>query len=73
MTKVVGLVLFFIFSLVSNFLLFSVAYNKLATPFLNESQRVENAGVIMQMVLPGYALIAIASVLICFFILRKKA
>jgi ABC-type antimicrobial peptide transport system permease subunit len=73
MKKAAGLIAFFVFSLLSNFLLFTVSYNKLATPFLHESQRVENADVIMKMILPGYALISTISVLLCFFLSRKKA
>lgn len=44
------------FSMVStaaHFAIFILAYNRLATPFLPEAQRVENAGYILFYVLPA--------------------
>ncbi len=56
-----------------NFGLFSVAYNILATPYIHESQRVDNAEVIMLMVFPGYILFSCISVLSVYLLSRKLA
>jgi hypothetical protein len=72
MKKFLGTALFFLFVFGSNFLIFSVAYNKLATPFLTESQRVENADLIMNGVLPAYFFTAILSALVFYFFKTKK-
>jgi hypothetical protein len=72
MKKILGTAVFFLFAFGSNFLIFSVAYNKLATPFLTESQRVENAHLIMTGVLPAYFFTAILSALVVYFFKMKK-
>jgi hypothetical protein len=50
-----------------NFLIFTYSYNKLATPYLNEEQRVENVGYIMTGTLGMYLLSAVL-VGVVFFI-----
>ena len=56
-----------------NFGLFSISYNKLATPYLHESQRTDNAEAIIFYVLPAYALLALLSFLLTYFVTRKLA
>lgn len=51
-----------------NFSLFIASYNKLATPFLHEEQRVENAQFIMTFTLGGYIALAVVSVVVAFFL-----
>lgn len=57
---------------VLNFLVFTYSYNKLATPFLNEEQRVENADYIMSVSLSMFAIVATITGVAIFFISRKK-
>lgn len=72
MKKFLAVLLFFVLLFASNFLIFSAAYNKLATPFLNEAQRVENADFIMQWVLPAYIAVAFVSAIVIFFSNSKQ-
>jgi hypothetical protein len=58
---------------VLNFSLFTIAYNKLATPYLHEAQRTENAEVIIFFVLPGFVLIALVSSILTYISFRKRA
>jgi len=58
---------------VLNFSLFSIAYNQLATPYLHESQRTDNAEIIMMYILPSYLVIAIISSLLAYFVSRRMA
>jgi predicted histidine transporter YuiF (NhaC family) len=58
-------------SALSNFLLFVFAYNKIATPFLHEEQRMENADFIMSYVVGGYLAIAVASTVMIFLLCKK--
>lgn len=43
----------------SNFALFIFTYNRVAVPFLHESQRMDNADFIMTVTLGGYVIIAL--------------
>ncbi|PKM42251.1 MAG: hypothetical protein CVV05_19120 [Gammaproteobacteria bacterium HGW-Gammaproteobacteria-1] len=54
-----------------NFLLFVFAYNKVATPFLHEEQRMENAEFIMSYVVGGYLAISIVSTVAIFLLCKK--
>lgn len=55
-----------------NFFLFVTSYNRIATPYLHEEQRVENADFIMSVTLSGYILIAAASTLLIWFLCRAQ-
>ena len=54
-----------------NFITFLITYNKLATPYLHEEQRVENAFFILTATMGLFAAIAIF-VGIAFFLVAKK-
>ena len=54
-----------------NFITFLIIYNKLATPYLHEEQRVENAFFILTATMGLFAAIAIF-VGIAFFLVAKK-
>ena len=54
-----------------NFSLFLVTYNKLATPYLHEEQRMDNADFIMIYVTAGFLLISLVSVLAAFGVTKK--
>ncbi len=54
-----------------NFLIFTYSYNKLSTPYLNEEQRVDNAGYIMSGTLSMY-LISALTVAILYFVISKR-
>lgn len=56
----------------ANFLIFTYSYNRLATPYLNEEQRVDNAGYIMSWTIGMYFLAAILIGIITVFIYRKQ-
>jgi hypothetical protein len=58
-------------SLILNFGTFILSYNRLATPFLAEEQRVSNANIIMGATLPTFSLIAIAAGIAIYFAMRK--
>lgn len=71
MKKVILSLSVLLFSAILNFGLFSVAYNRLATPYLHESQRVDNAELIMFYVLPAYLALAIVSYTITYILIKK--
>ena len=54
-----------------NFLLFLEAYKRLAFPYLNEEQRVENAPSIFLYVLPSFVLVSVLTILLIRFISNK--
>ena len=54
-----------------NFITFLITYNKLATPYLHEEQRVENAFFILTATIGLFAAIAIL-IGIAFFLVAKK-
>lgn len=54
----------------ANFMVFTYNYNKLATPFLNEEQRVENADFIMSMTIAMFAFEALVLGLLFFLVLK---
>lgn len=57
-----------------NFLVFTLSYNRLVTPFLAEEQRVENADFIMSITAGSFAIVAILTGLVVYGVLslRKK-
>jgi hypothetical protein len=73
MKKILSLAGVLLISIALNFGLFSVAYNKLAVPYLHESQRVDNAELIMFLVLPAFILFAFISILLTYILARKMA
>lgn len=58
-------------NLVLNFGTFVLMYNRLATPFLAEEQRVANANIIMGATLPSFFLIALATGIAIYIAMRK--
>lgn len=65
---------FGVITAILNFGLFLVLYNKLATPYLHEEQRVENADFIMSYALAGYVLLALlAAFAVWLFCKKPKA
>lgn len=58
-------------SFILNFVTFLITYNKLATPYLHEEQRVENAFFILTATIGLFATTAIL-VGIAFFLAAKK-
>lgn len=54
-----------------NFVLFILFYNKLATPYLHEAQRVENADSIFFNALPCFGLIALVSTVLIYYFAAK--
>lgn len=59
-------------NLVMNLAVFLMNYNKLATPFLHEEQKVENANYIVAITVPSFIGVAVVSAFIIYFITRKK-
>ena len=57
----------------ANFGLFVLLYNRLATPWLSEAQRVANADLIMSVGLGGFAAVGLATGLALYFALRRPA
>jgi hypothetical protein len=60
-----------IISFVLNGAVFVLSYNKLATPFLSEEQRVLNADFIMSITVGAFATVSIATGIAIYIILRK--
>ena len=60
-----------LFSFISNFLVFVYSYNKLATPYIHEEQRVENADFIMTISISMFASVSLVMGIIIYFILKK--
>ncbi len=60
-------------SFVMNFAVFTISYNKLATPYLHEEQKVENADFIMSSTLIMFVISAIIVGVLIYIIGRKKA
>lgn len=65
------LALIILISAALNFSLFLVTYNKLATPYLHEEQRMDNADFIMIYVTAGFLLTSLVSVLAAFWATKK--
>jgi hypothetical protein len=57
---------------VLNFITFLVTYNKLATPYINEEQRVENASFILTATIGSFAVIAILVGVAFYFFTKKR-
>lgn len=55
-----------------NFMLFVFAYNKVATPFLHEEQRMENADFIMSYVGGGYLVVSVVSTVAIFLLCNRR-
>ena len=55
-----------------NFFVFTLSYNRLATPFLVEEQRVENADFIMSVTAGSFAIVAILTCLVVYGVLSLK-
>lgn len=55
-----------------NFVVFVLSYNKLATPFLLEEQRMENADYIMTNTLFGFFVVTAVSALVLYLFIGKK-
>ena len=66
-----GFLLFLIASII-NLTIFTISYNLLATPYLDEPQRVENASNILMVVFPAYILSALIIVSISYFFGKKN-
>ncbi len=60
-------------SFVINFLIFTYSYNKLATPYLNEEQRVENADFIMSNTLLLFVTSAVIIGIMFYLFIKNKA
>lgn len=56
---------------VVNFAFFVFCYNRLATPFIDEPQRVENADFIMQYATIGFVAIAAVSMTTAYFLFKR--
>jgi hypothetical protein len=59
-------------SFLSNFLLFVFAYNRIATPFLHEERRMENADFIMSYVVGGYLVVSVVSTVAIFLLYNRR-
>ena len=68
--KLLIISLLVLFNFTANFLLFTYSYNKLATPFLHEEQRVENADFIMSTTAGLFALEALLLGAIFYLVLK---
>ncbi|MCB1915968.1 MAG: hypothetical protein KDG52_09655 [Rhodocyclaceae bacterium] len=55
-----------------NFAVFVFFYNRLATPFLLEEQRVANAGTIVAVVLPAFVVAAAAVAAVAWLVLGTR-
>jgi len=60
-----------IFSFILNGAVFVFSYNKLATPFLTEEQRVLNADFIMSITAGSFAVVSIVIGIMIYFVTRK--
>ena len=61
-----------IVSCILNFAVFVITYNRLATPFLTEEQRVLNADFIMSITVGAFTVIAILTGSAIYWVLRYK-
>lgn len=71
MKKILSLSSAVILSGLFNFGLFIVAYNKLATPYLHESQRVDNAEQIIFILFPSFLILSLVSISLTYILTRK--
>ena len=60
-----------IVSFTLNFIVFVMTYNRLATPFITEEQRVLNADFIMSVTVGAFAIVAVLTGFAMCMILRK--
>jgi hypothetical protein len=59
-------------SFVLNFAVFVMTYNRLATPFITEEQRVLNANFIMSITVGAFAIVAVLTGIAMWLILRER-
>ena len=59
-------------SFLLNGAVFVISYNRLATPFLSEEQRVLNADFIMSVTVGAFGAVAIATGLSIYMLIRKR-
>jgi hypothetical protein len=71
MKKYVWYFILFILVSIINLTIFTVSYNFLATPYLIEPQKVENASSILMVVFPIYILSSLVSMLISDILTNK--
>jgi len=71
--SLIGAVALAVASFAANAGIFVIAYNRLATPFLQEEQRVANANVILTEVTGAFALIAVLLGFGAYLMLRRAA
>ena len=71
MKKYVWYFILFILVSIINLTIFTVSYNFLATPYLIEPQKVENASSILMVVFPIYILSSLVSMLISVILTNK--
>ncbi|MCG8536733.1 MAG: hypothetical protein MI808_16715 [Pseudomonadales bacterium] len=55
-----------------NFVVFTHTYNTLATPYLMEEQRVDNAAYILSYTILGFLVVAVLTSLVLYFLGRNK-
>ena len=70
--RIIVSILLAIFSFVLNGAVFVFSYNKLATPFLTEEQRVLNADFIMSVTTGSFAVVSIIIGILIFIVTRKN-
>lgn len=72
MENIFRIILIAIVNAIMNFSVFIVIYNKLATPFLVEEQRMDNADFIMTYTLIGFSGVSIFMAFLFYFLVVKQ-
>jgi len=72
MKKIIAFLLLGLTNIALNFTVFIVSYNKLATPFLHEAQRTDNADYIITVTLSGFVMISFLTLGLLYLLYTKK-
>jgi len=72
MKKIIAFLLVGLTNIALNFTVFIVSYNKLATPFLHEAQRMDNADYIITVTLSGFVIISFLTLGLLYLLYTKK-
>lgn len=71
MKKHVWFFLFFLVVSAINITIFTISYNSLATPYLTEPQRVENASNILMITFPVFILSSLITIFLSVLLTKK--
>jgi hypothetical protein len=71
MKKLLACIVLMLLSFVLNFSIYNYSFNKQATPFISEEQRMDSVLLMMKTTIPAYAMSSIIVVLLGYWLAAK--